>query len=45
MPSYDSVLTLLYIEESSIVLANPQDETLEELDPENFSLNRRKWPR
>lgn len=44
LPSYDSVLTLLYIEESSIALVDPDEEALEGLDPEDFSLDRRKWP-
>jgi hypothetical protein len=45
LPSYDSVLTLLYIEESSIAIADSEEEALEELEPENFTVNRRKWPR
>lgn len=45
LPSYDSVLTLLYIEESAIFLADPEEEALEELRPEDFTVNRRKWPR
>lgn len=45
LPSYDSVLTLLYIEESSIALADPEEEALEELQPENFTVHRRNWPR
>jgi Zn-dependent peptidase ImmA (M78 family) len=44
LPSYDSVLTLLYIEE---VATSPVDEeeNLDELHPEDFTLNRRRWPR
>jgi Zn-dependent peptidase ImmA (M78 family) len=44
LPSYDSVLTLLYIEE---VVTSPVDEeeNLDELHPEDFTLNRRRWPR
>ena len=45
LPSYDSVLTLLYIEESSIALSDPEEEALEELQPEDFTVHRRKWPR
>ena len=44
LPSHDSVLTLLYIEE---VVTSPVDEeeNLDELHPEDFTLNRRRWPR
>lgn len=45
LPLYDSVLTLLYIEESSIALADREEDALEELQPENFTVHRRKWPR
>jgi hypothetical protein len=45
LPSYDSVLTLLYIEESSIALADPGEEGIEELDPNDFTVNRGRWPR
>lgn len=45
LPSYDSVLSLLFIDESAISLADPQEEALEELTPEDFTVNRRKWPR
>jgi len=44
LPAYDSVLTLLYIEESSISLVDTDEETLEELRAEDFTVNRRKWP-
>jgi hypothetical protein len=45
LPSYDSVLTLLYIEESAHSLVDQDEEALEELQPEDFTINRRKWPR
>jgi hypothetical protein len=39
------VLTLLYIEESAHALVDQDEEALEELQPEDFTINRRKWPR
>jgi hypothetical protein len=45
LSSYDSVLTLLYIEESAHALVDQDEEALEELQPEDFTINRRKWPR
>jgi len=45
LPSYDSVLTLLYIEESAHALVDQEEEALEELQPEDFTIKRRKWPR
>jgi len=45
LPSYDSVLTLLCIEEPSASLVDPNEEALEELRPEDFGLGRSRWPR
>ena len=45
LPFYDSVLTLLCIEEPSISLVDEEEETLDELRHEDFTLNRSKWPR
>lgn len=45
LPSYNSVLTLLYIEEVGASLVDEGEEALEELRPEDFTLNRSKWPR
>lgn len=43
MPSYSGALTLLWIPEP--FASDSQDEdTLAELDPDDFSLRRRKWP-
>jgi Zn-dependent peptidase ImmA (M78 family) len=44
LPNYDAVLTLLWF-----VLRETEDEenppTMEELDPEDFTLRRKRWPR
>ena len=45
LPSYDRVVTLLYTEESSHALVDQDEEALEELKPEDFTINRRSWPR
>lgn len=42
--NYDSVLTLLWIE-SEIPLRSESDELLEELDPSEFTLDRKTWPK
>jgi hypothetical protein len=34
-----------YIEESAHALVDQDEEALEELQPEDFTINRRKWPR
>jgi hypothetical protein len=44
LPSYDSVLTLLYNEEVATALVD-EEENLDELRPEDFTLNRHRWPR
>ena len=43
LPNYQAVLTMLWIEHPSQDI--PEDELLEELDPESFTLGRKKWPR
>jgi Zn-dependent peptidase ImmA (M78 family) len=43
LPSYDSVLTLLYIEETGHALADDEQGSLDELDPEEFTLRRKRW--
>jgi hypothetical protein len=45
MPFYDSVLSLLYIEDSAHALIDQDEEALEELQPGDFTINPRKWPR
>jgi hypothetical protein len=44
LPNYDAVLTLLWFQ-----LRDSDDEddpsNLEELDPEDFTLKRKRWPR
>jgi len=45
LPSYNSVLTLLCIEDSGYALQDDEEGKLEQLDPEEFTLKRRSWPR
>jgi Zn-dependent peptidase ImmA (M78 family) len=45
LPSYDSVLTLLYIDEVGHALQDDEQGALEELDPEEFTLRRKRWLR
>lgn len=45
LPFYNSVLTLLYIEQTAHSLQDEEEGKLEELEPESFTLQRRKWPR
>jgi len=45
LPSYNSVLTLLCIEAVGHSLQDDDEGALEELNPEDFTLRRRNWPR
>lgn len=46
LPSYSSVLTLLWIKERIEIYSDYDEEAgLDELDPEQFTINRRRWPR
>jgi len=46
LPSYSSVLTLLWIKERIEIYSDyDEDIVLDELDPEQFTTNRRRWPR
>jgi hypothetical protein len=46
LPSYSSVLTLLWIKERIEIYSDSDEEAgLDELDPEQFTMNRRRWPR
>jgi hypothetical protein len=46
LPSYDAVLTLLWAYKTAPALHHSgADEILEELDPSDFTLGRRRWPR
>jgi len=46
LPSYSSVLTLLWIKERIEIYSDYDEEaSLDELDPEQYTTNRRKWPR
>ena len=43
LPYYDSVLSLLYIRDSIEAQEDPPEEETG-LDPEEFTLNRKRWP-
>ncbi len=43
LPNYSAVLTLLWIQNPPE--AGDEDELLEDLDPESFTLQRKRWPR
>lgn len=46
LPSYSSVLTLLWIKERIEIYSDSGEEAgLEELDLEQFTMSRRRWPR
>jgi uncharacterized protein DUF955 len=45
MPSYGACLTLLWARRELENRASEADELLSELDPEGFTLNRKRWPR
>jgi len=45
LPGHDAVLTLLWAERMSRPLKPEEEELLQELDPEEFTLNRQRWPR
>jgi Zn-dependent peptidase ImmA (M78 family) len=45
LPSYESVMTLLWIKREIAKEGVPEDDSLlEELDPEEFTLRRKRWP-
>ena len=44
LPSYDSVITLLWIKREITKEVLEEDSLLEELDPEEFTLRRKHWP-
>ena len=46
LPSYSSVLTLLWIKERIEIYSDDDEQVgLDELDPEQFTISRRRWPR
>jgi hypothetical protein len=45
LPSYDQVLTLLELRERVEVVTDYAEDEGEDLDPEEFTLSRKKWPR
>jgi hypothetical protein len=46
LPSYSSVVTLLWIKERIEIYSDSDEEAgLDDLDPEQFMTNRRRWPR
>jgi hypothetical protein len=44
LPSYESVITLLWIKQEISKEEVDEDSLLEELDPEEFTLRRKRWP-
>lgn len=44
MPSYGAALTLLWLQKPLRADSNGEDDPLEELDPGEFALGRKKWP-
>jgi hypothetical protein len=42
--SYDSVITLLWIKREIVQTTTEEDSLLDELDPEDFTLRRKRWP-
>lgn len=45
LPNYNAVLTLLWAYKVEPPARNDQEALLEDLDPEDFTLNRRRWPK
>lgn len=46
LPNYNAVLTLLWAYKAELLpTRDSQEALLEDLDPEDFTLNRRRWPR
>ncbi|HAX41796.1 MAG TPA: ImmA/IrrE family metallo-endopeptidase [Bryobacteraceae bacterium] len=46
LPNYDAVLTLLWAHKARpFAIEDDQETLLEDLDPDDFTLNRRRWPR
>jgi len=43
LPNYDAVLTLLVVRDA-IESWNDDPDTLDELDPREFTLDRKRWP-
>lgn len=44
LPSYDSVITLLWVRSEITKEEREEDSLLPELDPEEFTLRRKRWP-
>jgi uncharacterized protein DUF955 len=45
LPSYDSVLTLLWIKDQIQIKSEYQEEDDESMDPKDFTVYRKKWPK
>ena len=45
MPSYEGCLSLIWIRRAIEQKPTAEDELLPELDPEGFTVNRKRWPR
>jgi len=44
LPWYNSVLTLLWTKRDIVKEVREEDSLLKELDPEDFTLRRKRWP-
>jgi len=44
LPSYESVITLLWVRDDITREESDEDSLLPELDPEEFTLRRKRWP-
>jgi hypothetical protein len=44
LPSHKSVLSLLWVKHEIMKEQDDRDSLLEELDPEDFTLRRKRWP-
>ena len=45
LPNYNATLTLLYLKEGVVERTDFDEETEDSLNPEDFTLGRRRWPR
>jgi len=45
MPSYDGCLSLIWVRRPIEDRPSTEDELLRELDPDDFTLKRKRWPR
>jgi hypothetical protein len=45
MPNYDGCLSLIWVRRPIENRPSAEDELLRELDPQDFTINRKRWPR